>query len=83
MKLNRKNSDYSVFNLIYFTYLIYIIITLNKERLDFARVLLATSSLDILSSVATLLGDAILMDFKIVEEWGFSIGEDACLYEED
>jgi hypothetical protein len=25
----------------------------------------------------------VLFDFKIIEEWGFSLGEDACLFDED
>jgi len=55
--------------------------SLKKERFDFARVLVSTSSLEIISLVDKLLIDGILVEVKIVEEWGFSIGEDACLFE--
>jgi len=30
-----------------------------------------------------LLVDEVLIEIKIIEEWGFNIGEDACLFEED
>jgi len=56
--------------------------SLERERFDYARVLVSTPSLDIISVVDKLLIDGVLMEVKIVEEWGFSIGEDACLFEE-
>jgi len=57
--------------------------TLEKERLDFARVLVATSSLKVINVIAKVVVDGVLMDFKVVEEWGFSLGEDACLGDEE
>ncbi|MCI86098.1 hypothetical protein A2U01_0107377, partial [Trifolium medium] len=27
--------------------------------------------------------DKVMCDIKIVEEWSFSLGEDACLFEDD
>jgi len=57
--------------------------SLEKERFDFARVLVSTTSLDIISLVDKLLIDGILVEVKTAEEWGFSIGEDACLFEDD
>lgn len=30
-----------------------------------------------------LLIDGVLVEIKIMEEWGFNIGEDACLFEDD
>jgi len=58
--------------------------TLDKERLDYARVLVAMSSLDVLNVIAKFVVDGVLVNFKVVEEWGFSLGEDDCLgIEED
>jgi hypothetical protein len=57
--------------------------TLDKVRFDYARVLLSTSSFDILNTEAKVLVDGELFDFKIIEEWGFSLGEDACLSDEE
>ncbi|MCI36497.1 DUF4283 domain protein, partial [Trifolium medium] len=50
---------------------------------DFARVLIATSSLEVLNVTEKLLVDDVLVEVKLVEEWGFNIGEDACLFEEE
>ncbi|MCH90475.1 sulfate transporter, partial [Trifolium medium] len=55
----------------------------DKDRLDFARVLIATSSLDIIKRVKTVLVDGTLVEIKIVEEWGYALGEDTCLFEEE
>ncbi|MCI82036.1 sulfate transporter, partial [Trifolium medium] len=52
------------------------------ERFDYARVLIATSSLEVLNVVDTLLVDGVLCEVKMLEERGFNIGEDACLFEE-
>lgn len=30
-----------------------------------------------------ILVDDVLVEFKIIEEWGFNLGEDACLFEEE
>ncbi|PNX71916.1 hypothetical protein L195_g027802, partial [Trifolium pratense] len=54
-----------------------------KDRLDFARVLIATPSLDIINSVESILVDGGQVEVKIVEEWGYALGEDSCLVEED
>lgn len=56
---------------------------LNRERFDFARVLISTSSLDVVNVTKQILVDGMLLEIKIIEEWGFSLGEDACLFEED
>jgi hypothetical protein len=53
--------------------------TLDKTRFDYARVLISTSSLDILRAEAKVLVDGELLEFTIIEEWGFALGEDACL----
>jgi len=53
--------------------------TLDKARFDYGRVLISTPSLEIINSEAKVLVDSELLDFTIVEEWGFALGEDACL----
>jgi len=57
--------------------------SVNKGRLDYARVLVSTSSLDVVSVTKQILVDGVLRDIKIIEEWGFNLGEDACLFEDD
>jgi len=57
--------------------------SLDKGRFDYARVLISTPSLDIVSCVDNLLIDGKLVEIKIIEEWGFNIGEVACLFEDD
>jgi len=44
--------------------------TLDKARFDYARVLIPTSSLEIIRSTAKVLVDDALLDFTIIEEWG-------------
>jgi hypothetical protein len=53
--------------------------TLDNVRFDYARVLISTSSLEILNTEAKVMVDGELFDFKIIEEWDFSLGDDACL----
>ncbi|MCI34433.1 DUF4283 domain protein, partial [Trifolium medium] len=55
----------------------------NRDRLGFARVLIATPNLDIIKRVETVLVDGTLVEIKIVEEWGYAMGEDTCLFEEE
>jgi len=57
--------------------------SLNRERFDYARVLIATSSLDVLNGTEQLLVDGSLVEIKVVEEWGFNLGDDVCLFDED
>ncbi|MCI44970.1 sulfate transporter, partial [Trifolium medium] len=57
--------------------------TVEKDRLDYARILIATPALEIIQSVEKLLVDGELIEVKIVEEWGLSLGEDACLFDDD
>jgi hypothetical protein len=57
--------------------------TAAKDRLDFARVLIATSAMAVIKKVEHLLVDGSLVGVQIVEEWGFELGDDACLMEED
>ncbi|PNX61614.1 putative sulfate transporter, partial [Trifolium pratense] len=58
-------------------------VSADKDRLDFARVLIATPDLNIINSAATILVDGVQVKVKIVEEWGFAMGEDFCLLGED
>jgi len=55
--------------------------TLNRERFDYARVLVATSSLDIVNVTDSILIDCVEVHIKMCEEWGFNLGDDACLYD--
>ena len=58
-------------------------VTVEKERLDYARVFVATSSVEVINTNAKLMVDGVIFYFKIIEEWGFSLGEDACLFDEE
>lgn len=44
--------------------------------------LVATPSLEIVSIVEKLIIDGVVMEVKIIEEWGFNLGDDACLFED-
>ncbi|KEH42136.1 RNA recognition motif [Medicago truncatula] len=55
----------------------------SKRSFDFARMLLSTSSLEIINSEAQIVVDGVLFDLKIIEEWGLTLGEDACLFDEE
>jgi hypothetical protein len=57
--------------------------TAAKERLDYARVLLATPALTVIKKEEHLLVDGCLVEIKIIEEWGYDLGDDACLLEND
>jgi len=57
--------------------------TLDKGRFDYARVLIATSNLEVVNIVYKVLIDGVLVEVKIIEECGFNWGEDACLFEDD
>ncbi|PNX95462.1 putative sulfate transporter, partial [Trifolium pratense] len=54
-----------------------------KDRLDYARVLIATPNLGIIKRVETVLVDGCQVEVKIVEEWGFDMAEDSCLVVEE
>ncbi|GAU34888.1 hypothetical protein TSUD_144190 [Trifolium subterraneum] len=55
----------------------------DRDRLDFARVLISTSGLEIINRVEKVLVDGALTEIKIVEEWGYTLGEDTCLFEDE
>ncbi|MCI67389.1 DUF4283 domain protein, partial [Trifolium medium] len=52
-------------------------------RLDFARVLIATTDLEIVKRVENVLVDGTLVEINIVEEWRYALGEDTYLFEEE
>jgi hypothetical protein len=56
--------------------------TLDKGRIDYARILLSTKSLEVLNENVELFVDGRKCFIKIVEEWGCNLGEDAFLTEE-
>jgi hypothetical protein len=56
---------------------------LDKEHFDYACILLATSSLEVINMVTIVMVEDVVMTFKVVEEWSFSLGEDVCLFEDE
>lgn len=57
--------------------------TVDKVRLDFARVLVSTTSLEVVNSLSEVVIDGRVHSVKLVEEWGCNLGEDAFLSEEE
>jgi len=57
--------------------------SLNRERFDYARVLISTNSLDMVNTLAQILVDGEMVEIKLIEEWGFHLGDDVCLYDEE
>ncbi|KAK2427387.1 heterogeneous nuclear ribonucleoprotein A0 [Trifolium repens] len=57
--------------------------TVARDRLDYARVLISTTTLAVVKKVEQLLVDGSLVEVQIIEEWGFDLGDDACLLEDD
>lgn len=39
--------------------------------------------MNIINDAVDVLVDDVLVHIKVVEEWGFSLGEDVCLFEDD
>ena len=56
---------------------------MTRQGFDFSRVLVSTSSFDVINLSEQILIDGEIVVIKIIEEWGFSLGEDACLFDED
>ncbi|MCI50384.1 sulfate transporter, partial [Trifolium medium] len=46
-------------------------------------VLIATQDREVVRSVEKLLVDGSMVEVQIVEEWGYTLGDDACLFEEE
>lgn len=57
--------------------------TVDKARLDFARVLVSTTSLEVVNLLSEVVIDGRVHSVKLVEEWGCNLGEDAFLSEEE
>jgi len=57
--------------------------TLDRERLDYARVLVSSSSLEIINKEACVMIDGVLFDILLREEWDSTLGEDACLFDDE
>ena len=55
--------------------------TVSKARLDYARVLVSTSQIEILNTTSDYVIDGRKFILKLVEEWGYVLGEDAFLPE--
>ena len=56
---------------------------MNREWFDYARVLISTNSLDMVNTSDRILVDGEMVEIKIIEEWGFNLGDDVCLYDEE
>lgn len=56
--------------------------TVDKARLDYARVLVSTTQIEIVNKTAEFLIDNCNYVIKLVEEWGCNLGEDAFMTEE-
>ena len=56
--------------------------TVDKARFDYARILISTPTIEILNTSQVLLIDGAKFTIKMVEEWGYFLGEDAFLSKE-
>jgi len=56
--------------------------TSDKARLDYARILISTTSLEVLNTTTEFLIDGCIFTIKLIEEWRCHLGEDAFLSEE-
>ena len=56
--------------------------TVDKARLDFARILVSTHRVEIVNKTSEILIDGCKYVIMIVEEWGCCLGEDAFLIDE-
>ncbi|MCI59796.1 sulfate transporter, partial [Trifolium medium] len=57
--------------------------TTEKDRLDYARVLIDTSDLEVVNRVEKLLVGGEMFEIKIIKEWGMALGEDACMLDNE
>ncbi|GAU41532.1 hypothetical protein TSUD_140630 [Trifolium subterraneum] len=55
--------------------------TVNRERMDFASILIATSSVKEINVTIKVLIDNVMTDIHIIEDVGFGLASDACLLE--
>lgn len=56
---------------------------MDRERLDYARVLISKTSLEVVNSSSEVVIDGCNYVIKLVEEWGCNLGEDTFLSEEE
>lgn len=49
---------------------------MEKERFDYARILIATSSLEVVNCVEKVVVDGVVVEIRILEEYEFNIGDD-------
>lgn len=57
--------------------------TMNRDRFDYARILVSTTLLEIIRTEASVMIDGVRFDFQIIEEWGCALGEGACLLDDE
>jgi hypothetical protein len=53
--------------------------TIDKVKLDYAIVLIATSAMEVIKGEAERQIDDVLVKIKVMEDWGYTLGEDSCL----
>jgi len=56
--------------------------TMDRGIIDFARILISTTSLEVMNNTTVLMVDGWKYTIKLVEEWGCNLGEDTFLTEE-
>jgi len=57
--------------------------TVDKARLDYARVLISTTIVEVVNASTEIVVDGCNFEIKLVEEWGCNLGENAFLTVED
>ncbi|MCI40255.1 sulfate transporter, partial [Trifolium medium] len=56
---------------------------MEKDRLNYARILIAPPTLEVVKRDERLLIKGELIEIRIIEEWGMALGEDACLFDDE
>lgn len=57
--------------------------TVDKARLDYARILISTTSLEVVNVISEVIIDDCNYSIKLAEDWGCNLGEDAFMAEEE
>ncbi|GAU39374.1 hypothetical protein TSUD_370320 [Trifolium subterraneum] len=55
----------------------------DRDMLNFPRVLIATPDLEIVNIIENVLVHETLVEIKIIEECGYALEEDTCLFEDE
>lgn len=57
--------------------------TSDKERLDYACILISTKSLEVINLLENVMVDGKVFALNFVEDWGLGLGNGACLLYEN